>query len=298
MIAGKELPFGLCLDSGMTNLWRAIFLIFAVTSISSSCGSESSSGTSTTAASTSTSNVPIPAIFSSFSKTVPGLSVGDCFNFGPKVIQIECSKLHDGQVIATGVGLDYTLMQSSSSTLWRADAEDKCAVYFKNFVGYEYSREEGRFRISILLAESISTTISCIVIDANDVKWAGTAENFIGSYETVSTGDCFLFPTDINDAIVVNCSQPHEGEMFLKDRNVGIALENSPYPTRNEWRQIASQICELPFFNYTGLAEDDKTISYSFTFPLEIDWPEVNRRVLSCVATSYSGELLSFSVRK
>jgi hypothetical protein len=229
---------------------------------------------------------------------VPGLSVGDCFDEGSVAVQVDCVQLHDGQVIATNISLDSELSGTTSVDLWNADAEDKCATNYKDFVGHEYSRVKGRFNISILITDAYSTTVSCTVVNADGKKWAGSAKNFVGSYEGISVGDCLMFPTAVNDAQVINCSQPHEGEMFVEEKSAGITLKSAPYPTRSEWRDISFRICEKPFYAYTGVTEDNEEVTYSFTYPLEEDWAMINGRTISCIATSYTGELLSYSVRR
>ena len=211
---------------------------------------------------------------------------------------MDCVQLHDGQVIATNISLDYELSGTASADLWNADAEDKCATEYKTFVGHEYNNTKGRFYISILLTDASSTTVSCTVVNADGEKWAGSAKNFVGSYEGISVGDCLMFPTDFDDARVINCSQPHEGEMFVEEKSTSLTLRSAPYPTRSEWRAIAFRICDKPFRAYTGISEDDERFGYGYTYPLEEDWPEINRRTVSCIATSYTGELLSYSVRR
>lgn len=262
------------------------------------CGFGSSSPTTTTTTSTTSTTTTLPAILSLFSSNVPGLSVGDCFDKGSVAVQVDCVQLHDGQVIATNISLDSELSGTTSADLWNADAEDKCATNYKEFVGHEYSRVKGRFNISILITDAYSTTVSCTVVNADGKKWAGSAKNFVGSYEGISVGDCLMFPTAVNDAQVINCSQPHEGEMFVEEKSTGITLKSAPYPTRSEWRDISFRICEKPFYAYTGVTEDNEEVTYSFTYPLEEDWAMNNGRTISCIATSYTGELLSYSVRR
>ena len=279
---------------------RITLLSIGLAVLLASCGFGSSSPTTTTTTSstTTTTTTTIPAVLSLFSSNVPGLSVGDCFDEGSVAVQMDCVQLHDGQVIATNISLDYELSGTASANLWNADAEDKCATAYKDFVGHEYSRVKGRFNISILITDAYSTTVSCTVVNADGEKWAGSAKNFVGSYEGISVGDCLMFPTDVNDAQVINCSQPHEGEMFVEERSTGITLKTAPYPTRSEWRDIAFRICEKPFYAYTGVTEDNEDVTYSYTYPLEEDWVVVNRLTISCIASSYTGELISYSVRR
>ena len=276
---------------------RPILLLPVAAFLLTACGIGSTAATTTTTEAPTTTT-SVPAILSSFPLTVPGLSVGDCFDDGPSAVQVDCNELHDGQVIATDVRLEYSLLETSYKSLWESEAEDKCAYEYKNFVGHEYKKGEGRFKISLLLNDGYSTNVACTVIGADGKKWAGSAKNFVGSYAGVEVGDCLMFPTDINDAVVVNCSEMHEGEMFLRDKFIGISSKDVPYPTRNEWRQLGYKICDDQFFAYTGIPEDDETLSYSFIYPLEEDWLDVSGRTISCIATSASGERISFSVRK
>ena len=277
---------------------RITLLSIGLAVLLASCGLGATSETTTTTTSSTTTTTTIPAVLSLFSSNVPGLSVGDCFNEGSVAVQVDCVELHDGQVIATNISLDSELSGTTSTDLWNADAEDKCANDYKNFVGHEYSRVKGRFNISILITDAYLTTVSCTVVNADGEKWAGSAKNFVGSYEGISVGDCLMFPTEVNDAQVINCSQPHEGEMFVEERSTGITLKTAPYPTRSEWRDIAFRICEKPFYAYTGVTEDNEDVTYSYTYPLEEDWEVVNRRTISCIASSYTGELISYSVRR
>lgn len=279
---------------------RTIFLATTCCLLLASCGLGSSSPTTTTTTSTTTTTTTttLPAIRSIFSSTVPGLSVGDCFDEGLVAVQVDCVQLHDGQVIATNISLDSNLSGTTSTDLWNADAEDKCAADYKTFVGHDYVREKGRFLISILISDAYSTIVSCTVVNADGAKWAGTAKNFVGAYEGISVGDCLMFPTEVNDAQVISCSQPHEGEMFVEERFIGVTSKTALYPTRSEWREMGNRICDKPFLAYTGVTEDDETLSYSYTYPLEEDWAVVSSRTISCIATSYTGELLSYSVRR
>ena len=271
----------------------ALFILVA------GCGASSTVDTTTTVESTTTStSSTLPPHVASLGLTVPGLSKGDCYQSGSTVTQVDCEQLHDGQVIELGISLDPSLTLSEDVSLWQKDAEDKCSASFKNFVGYTYDKEDGRFLIAPIVEDPAIPTISCAVVDADGKKWAGTAENFIGSYEGVDVGDCFLFPTNINDAIVVSCTQPHDGEMYINDQRIGITSTNAPYPTEDEWDDIAFRICEKPFTTYTGKSTDDDDVSYSFTYPLQEDWYEISQRTLSCIATSGDGRQLSFSLRK
>lgn len=281
----------------MSKSLRSIFLIPTLAFLLTACGLVSTAATTTTTEAPTTTT-SVPPILTLFALTIPELSVGDCFNDSPSTIEVACDQLHDGQVIATNIRLDYSLLENNYKYLWESNAEDECAFKYKNFVGHSYKEEGRRFKISLLLNDVDSTTVACTVVSPDGQKWAGTAENFVGTYAGAKVGDCLMFPTDINDAIVTDCSEPHEGEMFLRNKSIGISTEDVRYPTRNEWRELGYNICEDEFLTYTGVSEDDEKLSYTFIYPLEKDWADVSSRTISCIATSAGGERLSYSVRK
>ena len=111
-------------------------------------------------------------------------------------------------------------------------------------------------------------------------------------------GDCFNFPTETEDAVVVRCSQPHDAEMFLVDAKLGITDVNALYPSEAEWSQIVDRMCLSPFRKYTGKSIDDVDYSFELIFPIESDWPDTSSRVASCAITSGTGADLVGSKRK
>ena len=141
--------------------------------------------------------------------------------------------------------------------------------------------------------------VSCTVEDANGDLWAGTAEAITGSYFGIEVGDCFDFPTATSNALEIDCNEPHEGEMYIVDELVLDEDPSAPYPTEDEWDEIATFICDGPFEDYTGYSTSDENVnlSYSYVFVLEEDWYDVASRQLSCVVVSYDGTLLEGSTR-
>ncbi|MCG3770956.1 MAG: hypothetical protein JW384_02136 [Nitrosomonadaceae bacterium] len=283
---------------------KSLLLAVALVVVVACSGSDAAPGTATSTTSTiaeettTSTTSTIAPILTVFDQAAAGLTVGDCFDARDIAVKVACESLHDGQVIATAVYLDSSLEETVQSALWIRDAEEKCSLPFKEFVGYDYNPEKGRFLISLLVEDASASLVTCTVLNSYGERWAGSAKNFVGSYQGVSVGDCFMFPTEINDAIVVDCAESHDGEMFLRDVNVGITRETSPYPSRGDWGDIANRICEKPFVRYTGASLDDEVLSYSYIYPLKSDWGDIKERTLSCIANSYSGEQLSYSVRK
>ena len=226
------------------------------------------------------------------------LAIGDCYDIGYFAQSIDCSELHDGQVISTNTLLNSSLLSSSDEDLWFETIDESCIDYFESFTNTTYAYGDGPYVIDAIIKSESPLSIFCTVIGSDGEKWPGSAEYKIGSYEGVEYGDCFNFPTETEDAVVVRCSQPHDAEMFLVDAKLGITDVNALYPSEAEWSQIVDRMCLSPFRKYTGKSIDDVDYSFELIFPIESDWPDISSRVASCAITSGTGADLVGSKRK
>ena len=226
------------------------------------------------------------------------LGIGDCYDMADFAQPIDCSKLHDGQVISTNTLLDSSLLSSSDEDLWFEAIDESCIDNFESFTNTSYAYGDGPYVIDAIIKSESPLSIFCTVIGSDGEKWTGSAEYKIGSYEGVEYGDCFNFPTETEDAVVVRCSQPHDAEMFLVDAKLGITDVNALYPSEAEWSQIVDRMCTSPFRKYTGKNIDDVDYSFELIFPIESDWPDTSSRVASCAITSGTGADLVGSKRK
>ena len=225
-------------------------------------------------------------------------AIGDCYDMGDFAEPIDCTELHDGQVISTNTLLDSSLLSSSNEDLWFDAIDESCIDNFESFTNTSYAYGDGPYVIDAIIKSESPLSIFCTVIGSDGEKWTGSAEYKIGSYEGVEYGDCFNFPTEAEDAVVVRCSQPHDAEMFLVDAKLGITDVNALYPSEAEWSQIVDQMCTSPFRKYTGKNIDDVDYSFELIFPIESDWPDTSSRVASCAITSGTGADLVGSKRK
>ena len=226
------------------------------------------------------------------------LAIGDCYDMGDFAQPIDCSELHDGQVISTNTLLDSSLLSSSDEDLWFEAIDESCIDNFESFTNVSYAYGDGPYVIDAIIKSESPLSIHCTVIGSDGEKWTGSAEYEIGSYEGVEYGDCFNFPTETEDAVVVRCTQPHDAEMFLVDVKLGITDVNALYPSEDEWSQIVDRMCTSPFRKYTGKSIDDVDYSFELIFPIESDWPDTSSRVASCAITSGTGADLVGSKRK
>ena len=226
------------------------------------------------------------------------LAIGDCYDMGDFAQPIDCTELHDGQVISTNTLLDSSLLSSVDEDLWFEAIDESCINNFESFTNTTYAYGDGPYVIDAIIKSESPLSIFCTVIGSDGEKWTGSAEYKIGSYEGVEYGDCFNFPTETEDAVVVRCSQPHDAEMFLVDAKLGITDVNALYPSEDEWSQIVDRMCTSPFRKYTGKSIDDVDYSFELIFPIESDWPDVSSRVASCAITSGTGADMVGSKRK
>lgn len=226
------------------------------------------------------------------------LAIGDCYDMGDFAQPIDCSELHDGQVISANTLLDSSLLSSSDEDLWFEAIDESCIADFESFTNVSYAYGDGPYVIDAIIKSESPLSIYCTVIGSDGKKWTGSAAYKIGSYEGVEYGDCFNFPTETEDAVVVRCSQPHDAEMFLVDAKLGITDVNALYPSEDEWSQIVDRMCTSPFRKYTGKSIDDVDYSFELIFPIESDWPDTSSRVASCAITSGTGADLVGSKRK
>ena len=226
------------------------------------------------------------------------LAIGDCYDMGDFAQPIDCTELHDGQVISTNTLLDSSLLSSVDEDLWFEAIDESCIDNFESFTNTTYAYGDGPYVIDAIIKSESPLSIFCTVFGSDGEKWTGSAEYKIGSYEGVEYGDCFNFPTETEDAVVVRCTQPHDAEMFLVDVKLGITDVNALYPSEDEWSQIVDRMCTSPFRKYTGKSIDDVDYSFELIFPIESDWPDVSSRVASCAITSGTGADLVGSKRK
>jgi hypothetical protein len=214
---------------------------------------------------------------------------------------MNCDDLHLGQIISTRNSLQVD-PEEGDPEVWYEAVLEACADDFNQFTGDDTENANSRWILWALIEGDVSdgVDVSCTVEDAKGDLWAGTAEAITGSYFGIEVGDCLDFPTATSNALEIDCAEPHEGEMYIVDERVLDEDPSVPYPTEDEWDEIATFVCDGPFEDYTGYSASDENVNliYSYVFGLEEDWYDVDSRLLSCVVVSYDGTLLEGSTRK
>ena len=78
-------------------------------------------------------------------------AIGDCYDIEDFAQPIDCSKLHDGQVISTNTLLDSSLLSSSDEDLWYAEIDESCIDTFESFPNIPYSHADGPYVIDAII---------------------------------------------------------------------------------------------------------------------------------------------------
>jgi hypothetical protein len=231
------------------------------------------------------------------------LAIRDCYTVDQSGTSstVECDELHDGQVFQTDVVLDGVETSEPDASVWNEAATGACGNDFAIFTGADLTRDESAYAIAVVLDTTTQNdpVVNCAVVRADEAKWAGTAESISGTYLGIEVGDCFDFPTPESNALELTCTGEHEGEMFVVDAPIGLDVPMTPYPTDAEWDVIAGSLCDVAYQSYTGYeaSDEESPLSYTYLMPLEVDWPDVDGRSLSCAVVNYDGTRLVGSAK-
>jgi hypothetical protein len=262
--------------------------------------------TSTSAATSTTepSQTTLPADPPPVPRAMVGLAPRDCYiiNGDMTILVAACGELHDGQVYKVGVPLVGITLDEQDPARWVVAATEPCREDFEEFVGEPLGSEFSDYTLGFVLTSGGDprVVVACTVVTLEGPRWAGTAEDIKGSYSGIEVGDCFNFPTPSEDALEMQCAEPHEGEMYVVEAPVGAIDPASPYPTPDEWNVFAEAICVEPFEQYTGIPIESAPENITFTYltPLEEAWSEVTQRTMSCVIVTVDGTALTGSQRR
>ena len=112
----------------------------------------------------------------------------------------------------------------------------------------------------------------------------------------MQVGDCFTYATlattNNQYAWVVDCSQPHDTEVFATG-----AVTDATYPSADGWSNWGSTVCDPAFQPYVGVDWFDSELSIFKLYPDEVTWDnEPTMRTIVCIARDQSGVPLTMSV--
>ena len=97
-------------------------------------------------------------------------------------------------------------------------------------------------------------------------------------------GDCFNDETDaetVSTVDIVECSTPHTWEAFES-----VQMSEADYPGDSATQDEADSSCYDPFTAYVGVVVDNSIYDYSFYYPTEETWTQINDREILCIVTT------------
>jgi hypothetical protein len=113
-----------------------------------------------------------------------------------------------------------------------------------------------------------------------------TAPSTAISATELQVGDCLndlTNSTDVSSLPSVDCTQPHEGEVFAV-----FDLPPGPYPGADGVDDLVSKGCNARLAEYSPGAPSDDAVGLFSVYPLEQNWERGDREVV-CIAKATSG---------
>ena len=107
--------------------------------------------------------------------------------------------------------------------------------------------------------------------------------------DDLSVGDCFNGPdvsftvTEVSDVDPVDCSEPHEFEMYAAKE-----MTNSSYPGQSQAGAMADAYCLERFESFVGIEYDFSIYYLSSMFPTSGSWSQGDRSI-QCALGPLSG---------
>jgi hypothetical protein len=114
------------------------------------------------------------------------------------------------------------------------------------------------------------------------------------SVAALRVGDCFNLASAVDangDSTlaydVVNCAQPHDGEVFSKFN----------YPQASAWPgyeaigSLQQTRCQADFKEYVGVAWDESSYTIDYNSPTETTWASGDRQIQCVLADAAAGKL-------
>ena len=101
-----------------------------------------------------------------------------------------------------------------------------------------------------------------------------------GNVFSLDVGDCVngSIIGEVENIDIVNCSSPHEGEIFAE-----FNVNRDSWPGASYLDSLAENGCISRFKSYVGVSYESSIWYVSFLRPTEESWKQVNDREVTCV---------------
>ena len=108
-------------------------------------------------------------------------------------------------------------------------------------------------------------------------------------------GQCINVPTsgEVSTAEVVECSEPHDAEVFALPQHPAGADE--PFPGTTEIGEFADTECLAAFEPYVGTDYQSSALFFSALQPTQETWDQADDREVACLLVGENGAQLTGS---
>ncbi len=106
-----------------------------------------------------------------------------------------------------------------------------------------------------------------------------------GPFE-IKAGDCLgsLTAGTANQVVLVPCSDPHYWQAYLIT-----SMSPGPYPGQSRISEVGNQVCNSAFPGFVGVAPAKSKYQFTFLYPTQDTWENVDDRAITCVAGKETG---------
>lgn len=115
-------------------------------------------------------------------------------------------------------------------------------------------------------------------------------------WDEIGTGDCVRIPrTDelsVRDWTGLDCSEPHEAEVYSTELVAPTNQAVERYPGRNSLIPGATRLCQERFVDYVGLPYDQSSLRIAVYFPSATNWADEGDRTIGCIVFQDQYELI------
>ena len=108
-----------------------------------------------------------------------------------------------------------------------------------------------------------------------------------GNVFSLNVGDCFngsIFG-EVENVDIVNCSSPHNGEIFAE-----FNVNKDDWPGEPYLESLAENECISRFKSYVGVSYESSIWYVAFLTPTISSWNQANDREISCIIEPESGK--------
>lgn len=123
-------------------------------------------------------------------------------------------------------------------------------------------------------------------IRSNDAPDDGQVEIGQVAWDEIGPGQCVRLPRAdlaVADWTGLDCSEPHEAEVYATEVVAPTTNPNEPYPGRASLIPGATRLCEERFASYVGIPYAESELRIAVYFPSGSNWTTNDDRTLGCL---------------